>query len=97
MAVGLADGTHLTYSIEQFTDLKNSLLANYSSKIRPIKAQGDSLQMEASLWISSINDVNAVDQKMITTAYLYVTWVDELITWNATETGIWWMQINQVR
>lgn len=96
MAAGLAGGTHLSYTIEEYTELQNSLLGNYSSKIRPIKNQGQSLQMEASLWISSINDVSAVDQKMITTAYLNIEWTDELLTWDSTSTGIYWMQINQV-
>ncbi|XP_048740676.1 acetylcholine receptor subunit beta-type lev-1-like [Ostrea edulis] len=95
MAAGLAGGTHLSYTIEEYTELQNSLLGNYSSKIRPIKNQGQSLQMEASLWISSINDVSAVDQKMITTAYLNIEWTDELLTWDSTSTGIYWMQINQ--
>ncbi|XP_062588347.1 neuronal acetylcholine receptor subunit alpha-6-like [Saccostrea cucullata] len=95
MTVCIARCTHLSYTIEQYNTLRDSLLANYSSKTRPIKNQGESLQMEMSLWISSINDVSAVNQKMVTTAYLYVKWKDEIITWNSTDTGIYWIQFNQ--
>ncbi|XP_062566987.1 neuronal acetylcholine receptor subunit alpha-6-like [Saccostrea cucullata] len=93
--VGTAGATHLSYTIEDYKSLTDSLLANYSSKIRPIKNQGDSLKMQTSLWLIGVNDVNSVDQKLVTTAYLYVTWVDELLTWNETTTGIYWMQFNQ--
>jgi hypothetical protein len=89
-------GTHLSYSIEDYTALSNSLLANYSSKIRPIRDLGQSLQMQVSLWISGINDVSDVSQKMVTTAYLRVTWIDAMITWDSVSTGIYWIQFNQV-
>ncbi|XP_061179320.1 neuronal acetylcholine receptor subunit alpha-6-like [Saccostrea echinata] len=94
-SVDIARATHLSYSIEDYKALTDSLLANYSSKIRPIKNQGASLKMETSLWLCGVNDVNAVDQKLVTTAYLYVKWKDELINWNSTSTGIYWMQFNQ--
>ncbi|XP_048770443.2 neuronal acetylcholine receptor subunit alpha-6-like [Ostrea edulis] len=87
--------THLSYTIEEYAALSSALLDNYSSKIRPIWEQGQSLNMEVSLWISAINDVSDVDQKMITTGYLYVKWKDEMITWDSTTTGIYWMQFNQ--
>ncbi|XP_061179321.1 neuronal acetylcholine receptor subunit alpha-7-like [Saccostrea echinata] len=93
--LGTAGATHLYYTIEDYKSLTESLLSNYSSKIRPIKNQGASLQMQTSMWLIGINDVNAVDQKLVTTAYLYATWKDELINWNSTSTGIYWMQFNQ--
>ncbi|XP_061179319.1 neuronal acetylcholine receptor subunit alpha-7-like [Saccostrea echinata] len=95
MTVWIVRCTHLSYTIEQYNTLRDSLLANYSSKTRPIKNQGQSLQMQMSLWISSINDVSAVNQKMVTTAYLNVKWKDEIITWNSANTGIYWIQFNQ--
>ncbi|XP_062615967.1 neuronal acetylcholine receptor subunit alpha-7-like [Saccostrea cucullata] len=87
--------THLSYTIEDYQALNKRLLANYSSKIRPIWDQGQSLPIQVSMWIASINDVNDVAQKMVTTAYLAVTWTDDMLTWNATETGIYWMQFCQ--
>ncbi|XP_061195213.1 neuronal acetylcholine receptor subunit alpha-6-like [Saccostrea echinata] len=91
----MVNSTHLSYTIQDYQALTNRLLANYSNKIRPIFDQGQTLPMEVSLWISSINDVNDVAQKMVTTAYLAVTWTDDMLTWNSTETGIYWMQFNQ--
>ncbi|XP_061195214.1 neuronal acetylcholine receptor subunit alpha-6-like [Saccostrea echinata] len=86
---------HQSYTIEEYQALTNRLLANYSSKIRPIRNQGQTLPMKVSLWISSINDVNDVAQKMVTSAYLAVRWTDAMLIWNSTETRIDWMQFNQ--
>ncbi|XP_078339346.1 acetylcholine receptor subunit beta-like [Crassostrea virginica] len=72
-----------------------SLLSNYSSKIRPIKNQGGSLQMSIDLFLSSIKEVSTTEQKMTTTGYLKVKWTDELLVWNSTTTGMYWMQFNQ--
>lgn len=88
--------THLSYRIEDYTTLSESLLANYSNKIRPIRDLGQSLQMEASLWIISINEVSDAEQKMSTTGYLHVKWKDAMITWDSATTGIYWIQFNQV-
>ncbi|XP_078309660.1 acetylcholine receptor subunit beta-like [Crassostrea virginica] len=72
-----------------------SLLSNYSSKIRPIKNQGGSLQMSIDLFLSSIKEVSTTEQKMITAGYLKVIWTDELLLWNSTLTGMLWMKFRQ--
>ncbi|XP_062602770.1 neuronal acetylcholine receptor subunit beta-3-like [Saccostrea cucullata] len=87
--------THLSPTIEDYQALTNRLLANYSSKIRPIWDQSKSLPIQVSMWLAGINDVNDVAQKMVTTAYLEVTWTDAMLTWNSTETGIFWMHFSQ--
>ncbi|XP_062615968.1 neuronal acetylcholine receptor subunit alpha-7-like [Saccostrea cucullata] len=87
--------THLSPTIEDYQALTNRLLANYSSKIRPIWDQSKSLPIQVSMWLAGINDVNDVAQKMVTTAYLAVTWTDDMLTWNSTETGIYWMHFSQ--
>jgi hypothetical protein len=90
-------GHHLPFiSVDNYSALMDSLLNGYSRKIRPLRDQSMSVDMGVSLWISSINDVIAVEQKMITTAYLQVTWVDERIIWNKTEWGINKLYFNQV-
>lgn len=93
----VALATHLKYDISTYRTTMTSLLSNYSSKVRPIVNQGQSLQLQLSLWIAGINDVSDVDSKMTTTGYLYVRWKDELLNWDSTATGMFWMQFNQVR
>nr|XP_022302150.1 acetylcholine receptor subunit beta-like [Crassostrea virginica] len=93
--VKLTSATHLTYSIETYSSVMTSLLSNYSSKIRPIKNQGGSLQMSIDLFLANINDISTTEQKMTTTGYLKVKWTDELLVWNSTTTGMYWMQFNQ--
>lgn len=91
----VALATHLNYDISTYRTTMTSLLSNYSSKVRPIVNQGQSLQLQLSLWIAGINDVSDVDSKMTTTGYLYVRWKDELLNWDSTATGMFWMQFNQ--
>nr|XP_022295994.1 acetylcholine receptor subunit beta-like isoform X1 [Crassostrea virginica] len=93
--VNVTSGTHLTYSIETYSSVMTSLLSNYSSKIRPIKNQRGSLQMSIDLFLAKINDISTTEQKMTTTGYLKVKWTDELLVWNSTTTGMYWMQFNQ--
>ena len=94
--VNVTLATHETYSIETYSSVMASLLSNYSSKIRPIKNQGGSLQMSIDLFLAKINDISTTEQKMTTTGYLKVKWTDELLVWNSTTTGMYWMQFNQV-
>jgi hypothetical protein len=97
MSILTVHGTHLPFiSVDDYSALMNSVLNGYSKKIRPVLDQSKAVYMYVSLWISSINDVIAHEQKMVTTAYLQVTWVDEMITWNSTKWGINKMFFNQV-
>lgn len=90
-------GVHLSFiPADDYLTLMNSLLKGYSKKIRPLLDQSKSVDMAVSLWISSINDIIVVEQKMITTAFLQVTWTDEMMTWNRTEWGIDRIYFNQV-
>ena len=94
--VNVTLATHETYSIETYSSVMASLLSNYSSKIRPIKNQGGSLQMSIDLFLSSIKEVSTTEQKMITAGYLQVIWTDELLLWNSKLTGMHWMKFRQV-
>nr|XP_011421201.2 acetylcholine receptor subunit beta-type lev-1 [Crassostrea gigas] len=91
----VALATHLNYDISTYRTTMTSLLSNYSSKVRPIVNQGQSLQLQLSLWIAGINEVSTTDSMMTTTGYLYVRWKDELLNWDSTATGMFWMQFNQ--
>ena len=52
--------------------------------------------MSIDLFLANINDISTTEQKMTTTGYLKVKWTDELLVWNSTTTGMYWMQFNQV-
>lgn len=92
----VALATHLNYDISTYRTTMTSLLSNYSSKVRPIVNQGQSLQLQLSLWIAGINEVSTTDSMMTTTGYLSVKWKDELLNWDSAATGMYWMQFNQV-
>lgn len=65
-------------------DLKNlvdTLFASYSSKVRPVVDQQQPLQLDVSFYLSSVNEVNEVKEKMVTTGYLELSWTDELLKW----------------
>lgn len=91
------EGEHLSFiPADDYSYLMNLLLHGYSKKIRPVFDQSKSVDMAVSLWISSINDVIVVEQKMVVSAYVQVTWRDERLSWNATQWGIHTMQFIQV-
>lgn len=69
-------------------DLKNlvdTLFDSYSSKVRPVVNQQHPLQLDVSFYVSSVNEVNEVDEKMVTTGYLELSWTDELLKWTPAD------------
>ena len=89
-------GTHLNYTIDEAKNLSKTLFNGYSSKIRPIYNQGESLPISVSYWLSAVNEISAVQQKMTTTGFLSVEWTDVSLQWSVEETGIDTMLFNQV-
>lgn len=61
--------------------LVDTLFASYSSKVRPVVNQQQPLQLDVSFYLSSVNEVNEVNEKMVTTGYLELSWTDELLQW----------------
>ena len=92
----MIDATHLNYTIEEAKNLSKTLFNGYSNKIRPIWNQGESLPISVSYWLSAVNEISAVQQKMTTTGYLSVKWTDVSLQWSVEETGIDTMLFNQV-
>lgn len=66
---------------ENLKTLQSDLFASYSSKIRPVVNQLEPLQLDVSFYLSSVNEVNEVKEKMVTTGYLELSWTDELLKW----------------
>lgn len=63
-------------------------MTNYSNKVRPVKNQDHTVQVIASFHLADINDVEVVQQRLVTTAYLSILWFDELLVWDKQITNI---------
>lgn len=70
---------------ENLKTLQGDLFASYSSKIRPVINQLEPLQLDVSFYLSSVNEVNEVKEKMVTTGYLELSWTDELLKWTPAD------------
>lgn len=70
---------------ENLKTLQGNLFASYSSKIRPVINQLEPLQLDVSFYLSSVNEVNEVKEKMVTTGYLELSWTDELLKWTPAD------------
>lgn len=66
-------------------ELVNDLFSSYSLKVRPVVNQQQPLLLDVSFYLSSINEVNAVKEKMVTTGYLDLLWTDELLEWTPAD------------
>lgn len=74
-------------SAEDYKRLHRSLLANYSTSVRPVFT---------ALYLAGINDVDTVSQRLVTTAFLELAWFDEFLQWDELSTGIEIMYFKQV-
>lgn len=83
-------------TVEDYKDLQESLMTNYSNKVRPVKNQDHTVQVTASFYLADINDVDVVKQQMVTTAYLSLLWFDELLVWDGEITNIDRLYFKQV-
>lgn len=62
--------------------LKNYLFDHYDPRIRPIQDKTQTILLDISMFLFSINDVDEVNKKLMSTGYLEVSWVDELLQWS---------------
>lgn len=83
-------------STEEYIRLQESLLENYSNEVRPVMDQDDKVFILTSYYLTSINEVDVVGQRLITTGFLLLHWKDEFLQWDKESTGINMMYIKQV-
>ena len=50
----------------------------YYNSMRPLTNQDNAVEVKADLYMIGINDFDDAEQKLTTTAYLHVTWRDEV-------------------
>jgi hypothetical protein len=55
--------------------------------VRPTTNQSDPSGIYIEFVLFGINDVDEIQQKLTTTAYLEVYWTDEFLTWDAASYG----------
>lgn len=75
-------------TVEDYKDLQESLMTNYSNKVRPVQNQDHTVQVTAWFHLADINDVDVVQQQLVTTAYLSILWIDEFLVWDREITNI---------
>ncbi|XP_065925317.1 neuronal acetylcholine receptor subunit beta-2-like isoform X1 [Magallana gigas] len=75
-------------TVEDYKNLQKHLMTNYSNKVRPVRNQDHTVQVTASFHLADINDVEVVQQQLVTTAYLSIVWFDELLVWDRQITYI---------
>lgn len=76
--------------------LVSTLLNGYDKRTRPVKDQQSTLSIDVSFYLSIVNDVDEVTEKLVTTGYLYLTWTDQNLAWDSTTNDIDWIYLNQV-
>lgn len=82
-------------SAKDYKRLHRSLLANYSTSVRPVLDQDDTILIFTTLYLAGINDIDAVAQRLVTTAFLDLEWIDEFLQWDEQSTDIEIMYFKQ--
>lgn len=59
-----------------------TIFDGYNNRIRPIQNQTEPILLDISMYLFSINEVDEVDKKLVTTGYLEVRWTDGLLKWD---------------
>lgn len=62
---------------------------NYNKYVRPSKSQSavSSTDVLVSFFLAGISELNEISEKLTTTGYLRITWIDQYLTWNASNYG----------
>lgn len=56
----------------------------YDNTLRPANDQMSPTDLKVSFYLSSLNKLDELEEKLITTAYLTLEWQDEFLTWDLT-------------
>ena len=70
------------------TDYRNVLkeiLTDYDKKVMPIEHISDAVAIHISFQFQGINYINEVEEKLVTTGYLEMTWVDSGLKWTQAD------------
>ncbi|XP_062575374.1 neuronal acetylcholine receptor subunit alpha-6-like [Saccostrea cucullata] len=70
---------------ENLKTLISDLFSNYSPKVRPMIIQSHPVPLDVSFYLSSVNEVSEVKEKLVTTGYLMLSWTDQLLRWTPSQ------------
>ena len=70
---------------ENVLNLMNDIFSHYSPKVRPVIRQDLPLILDVSFYLSSINEVSEVKEKLVTTGFITLEWIDELLRWSPAD------------
>lgn len=77
--------------------LLSDLFTNYNPRVRPVQNQMDPVVMDVSLYLFSVNEVDEVNEKLVTTGFLDLKWNDALLQWDPnSHSGIDLLNLPQV-
>ncbi|XP_046562549.1 acetylcholine receptor subunit alpha-like [Haliotis rubra] len=74
-------------SIHDARRLQSSLFSNYTSELRPLTNQSETVKVSATVYLLDITDFDDVKQQFICNAIFYVKWKDEFLVWNPEDFG----------
>uniref|UniRef100_K1S473 Neurotransmitter-gated ion-channel ligand-binding domain-containing protein n=1 Tax=Magallana gigas TaxID=29159 RepID=K1S473_MAGGI len=68
-------------SVEEYKLLQSTLLTNYSTSVRPLLDQDDTVFVYSGfyMYLAVIHELDAVNQRLITTGFLELSWDDEFL------------------
>ena len=73
------------HSINDTSRLMADLMSGYDKRVRPIVNQEDSVRVDISVSILYVQDLDEIKGKLTFVAPMYVSWVDERISWNSSK------------
>ena len=71
-------------NITEVKTLYADLMNGYNKDIRPVTEQTDTLNVNVSLIVYSLQEFNEVEEKFSVVGVFYVQWKDEILVWDTT-------------
>ncbi|KAK3590259.1 hypothetical protein CHS0354_041337 [Potamilus streckersoni] len=79
IVVGVLNQLSTAVSLTDMENLVSSLQAGYYTTVRPVTDQTKTVVVSSDLYLLGINDFDDSNQKLMTTAYLSISWNDEIL------------------
>ena len=55
---------------------------HYDRRLRPVRDYDDTVHLDVSFFLFSINKLDETEEKLVTTAYLELVWIDQYLHWD---------------
>lgn len=82
LALVFSGGPVNSQTPDDVNTLLNNLFNNYNKKVRPVLFQQEAIVLDISLFLFSVNEVDEVNEKMVTTGFLDLMWNDAILQWD---------------